>query len=340
MNRCLLALFVLLFAALAVSAAPVDVNVFETRVTKPKAVTKAKAVAKPPIAAKSKAITKSKTVVKPKAVTKPKVAAQPPMVAKPKVAAIPTTPKAATKSKGSPKPATGAKKPATSCPVPARKPATRRFLEYVGLRTRSDPGDCLPSFDPSPPSSPIDEERAKEKEEKAARKKADQAAKAQQKADKDAAAEASEAAAEAAKRPVGVVTNLPTKNVRCVNRQGGLTEIPVESILEAVGLAQAGPLVVGDKFPHAFTNVKKGTTQEEVNVPAACKAPRTLEEHAVGVDMSTFKNEPAVLKTSDFNQFRVLIMTPDATGATIFCGVMTHGLSEVGAFDNALCAEV
>ncbi|KAJ7432930.1 hypothetical protein FB451DRAFT_1196695 [Mycena latifolia] len=164
---------------------------------------------------------------------------------------------------------------------------------------------------------PINEERAKEKEEKAARKKADQAAKAQQKADKDAAAEASEAAAEAAKR-------------------GGLTEIPVESILEAVGLAQAGPLMVGDKFPHAFTNVKK----KEVNVPAACKAPRTLEEHAVGVDMSTFKNEPAVLKTSDFNQFRVLITTPDATGATIFCGVMTHGLSEVGAFDNALCAEV
>ncbi|KAJ7432927.1 hypothetical protein FB451DRAFT_1420218 [Mycena latifolia] len=102
MNRRLLALFMLLFAALAVSVAPVDVNVFETHVTKPKAVTKAKAVAKPPIAAKSKAITKSKTVAKPKAVTKPKVAAQPPMVAKPKVAAIPTTPKAATKSKGSP----------------------------------------------------------------------------------------------------------------------------------------------------------------------------------------------------------------------------------------------
>jgi hypothetical protein len=37
--------------------------------------------------------------------------------------------------------------------------------------------------------------------------------------------------------------------------------------------------------------------------------------------MSTFVNEPAALK--NFNQFRVLITTPDATtGATTFCGVV------------------
>jgi hypothetical protein len=48
---------------------------------------------------------------------------------------------------------------------------------------------------------------------------------------------------------------------------------------------------------------------------------KTLEEQAVGPDMSTFQNIPSVL--GNFNQFRVLITTPDATtGATTFCGVV------------------
>jgi hypothetical protein len=56
-----------------------------------------------------------------------------------------------------------------------------------------------------------------------------------------------------------------------------------------------------------------------VKVASACVG-KTLEEQAVGPDMSTFSNVPSVLK--NFNQFRVLITTPDATGATTFCGVV------------------
>lgn len=59
-----------------------------------------------------------------------------------------------------------------------------------------------------------------------------------------------------------------------------------------------------------------------MKIAAACVG-KTLEEQAVGPDMSKFQNIPSVLKTKDFNQFRVLITTPDATtGATTFCGVV------------------
>ncbi|KAJ7500014.1 hypothetical protein FB451DRAFT_1549467 [Mycena latifolia] len=400
MNRRLLALFVLLFAALAVIAAPVDGNILETRVAKkvakPKAVTKPKTVAKPKVVAKPKAVTKPKaTVAKPKAVVKPKVAGKPKAVAKPKTVAKPkvvpkpktvatpktvakpkvaakpktvatpktaakpkvaakpktvTTPKAATKPKAvskpqtATKPTTAAKKPATSCPVPARKPkpAVRRFLEYIGLRARSDPeDDGLPPFDSdddSPPCTPISDEKSAKK----AAKNAKQLQDAKDKADKVAAAEAAKAAAEAAKRPVGVVNNRPTKAVQCTNKSGALETVALVDIEEAVRLAQAGPLVPGNnakKFPHVFNNVIFGTTQEEVNIPAVCRG-KALEEQAVGKDMkANFKNEPAVFQTDAFNQFRVLITTPDAKGATTFCGVMTHGALGTGGFLNALCAE-
>jgi hypothetical protein len=57
-----------------------------------------------------------------------------------------------------------------------------------------------------------------------------------------------------------------------------------------------------------------------VKVATAC-AGKVLEEQAVGPDMSEFQNIPSVL--SNFNQFRVLITTPDTTtGATTFCGVV------------------
>jgi hypothetical protein len=58
-----------------------------------------------------------------------------------------------------------------------------------------------------------------------------------------------------------------------------------------------------------------------VKVAAAC-AGKALEEQAVGPDMSAFVNQPAVLKAPSFNQFRVVITTPDATTGATFCGVL------------------
>jgi hypothetical protein len=60
---------------------------------------------------------------------------------------------------------------------------------------------------------------------------------------------------------------------------------------------------------------------QEVNLPAACQGKR-LEEHAVGPNMAQFRNNAVSIK--DFNEFRVLITQPDATGATTFCGVVCH----------------
>ncbi|KAJ7788516.1 hypothetical protein B0H13DRAFT_2523944 [Mycena leptocephala] len=56
--------------------------------------------------------------------------------------------------------------------------------------------------------------------------------------------------------------------------------------------------------------------KREVNLPAACQGKR-LEEHAVGPNMAQFRNNAVSIK--DFNEFRVLITQPDATGATTFC---------------------
>ncbi|KAJ6580500.1 hypothetical protein DFH09DRAFT_1360567 [Mycena vulgaris] len=321
MNRRLLALFVLLFVVLAVVAAPVDGNSLQTRVVK-------KVVAKP------KAATKPKVIARPKAVGKPKVALKPVTVAQPKVVAKPNA--AATPKVVSKHTATATPKTATSCPVPARKPAVRRFLEYIGVSARADPTTACTvgtgsTSGPSTSSTvPVDDKAAK-----AAAKnklKAEKDAKLKAKQDK-AAAKA--AAAAAARRIIGPVTNAPNDSVKCGNVNGKLVTIPLSSIKTAVQLAQAGPLVAGDnavKFPHVFNN------REGVKVAAAC-AGKQLEEHPVGPDMSTFQNIPSVLKK--FNQFRVLITTPDATtGATTFCGVMTHGKSTEGTFAKDLCPTI
>ncbi|KAJ7681562.1 hypothetical protein B0H17DRAFT_1205692 [Mycena rosella] len=304
-------------------------------VAKPKVVAKPKAVAKPKVAAKPKAVAKPKVAAKPKTVAKPKVAAKPKTVAKPKVAAKPKTvvkPKVAAKPKTvSAKPKTAAAKPTTAkpavaCALPTKKPAVRRFLEYIGLSTRATPAaSCPPIASGSTPAA-ADPKAAK------AKAKADKAAKAQAKADK---AKADAAAAEAAKRKVGPVSNAPSKAVQCTGSTGALVEIPLASIETAVKLAPAGPLIAGKnavKFPHVFNN------REAVKVASACSG-KVLEEQAVGPDMSTFQNIPSVL--SNFNQFRVVITTPDATtGATTFCGVMTHGTAGTGVFEKDLCAEV
>ncbi|KAJ7196248.1 hypothetical protein GGX14DRAFT_403453 [Mycena pura] len=320
MNQRLLALFVLLCAVLSVIAAPVDSNILEARALK-KTVAKpaAKPVAKPVVAAKPPVVAAKPPVV---AAKPPVVAAKPPAVAAkpPVVAAKPPTVAA--------KPPVTAPPPA-SCPLPARSPA-RRFLDYLGLRLRSSSAPCPPTLTGSTsttptPTTPVDPaSKAAAKAAKASAK----AAKASAAASKASAKAAASASAAALKRPTtGVVSNPPTKAVQCTNLEGGLTAIPLASIEKAVQLAQAGPLVGGKKFPHAFDN------REGVKVAAAC-AGKTLEEQAVGVDMSTFQNIPSVLSTPAFNQFRVLITTPDATGATTFCGVMTHGTSTEGKFDK------
>ncbi|KAJ7090696.1 hypothetical protein C8R44DRAFT_817904 [Mycena epipterygia] len=357
MNQRLLALFVLLCAVLSVIAAPVDGNILEARALKK---TVAKPVAKPvvkPVAKPAKPVAVAKPPVvaaKPPAVaakppvvaTKPPVvAAKPPVVAaKPPVVAAKPSVVAAKPPVVAAKPPTVAAKPPTapppaSCPLPARSP-TRRFLEYLGLRSRSSSASCPPltgsTSTASTPTTPLDPATSKAAA-KAAAKAAKAAAAAAKVSAKAAAAAAASASAAALKRPTtGVVSNPPTNSVQCTNSAGALTAIPLASIQQAVTLAQAGPLVGGKnpaKFPHVFNN------REGVKVAAAC-AGKTLEEQAVGVDMSTFQNVPSVLSTPAFNQFRVLITTPDATGATTFCGVMTHGTSTTGTFDKDLCAEV
>ncbi|KAK7061438.1 hypothetical protein R3P38DRAFT_2757895 [Favolaschia claudopus] len=325
MNQRFFALFVLLFVAVAVVAAPVNIgdDSLEARAAKKVAVVK-KPVVKKPVVAKPVAKT---PVAKPaaKPVVKP--------VAKPvtKPATVPAA-KPATKPVTKPvtKPATKpVAAPVTSCPIP-KKTAVRRFLEYVGFARTTPVASCPTISTPSVPSVPAP--AASAKVDKKAAKASAAAAKS---ASKSAAAAAASASAAAAKRPIGAVANAPTRAVRCNDKTGATTDIPLAAIQTAVSLAQAGPLVVTKnavKFPHVFNN------REGVRVAAAC-AGKVLEEQAVGPDMSTFQNIPSIL--GNFNEFRVLITTPDATtGATTFCGVMTHGASTTGTFDKDLCTEI
>ncbi|KAJ7184759.1 hypothetical protein C8R46DRAFT_1026619 [Mycena filopes] len=249
-----------------------------------------------------------------------------------------------------------------SCPLPAKKPAVRRFLEYIGLFERSGTSSAscpptTPASDPLASAAPVEASADPVAVDSAAAKASAKAAKASAKAEqaaskaakasaKASAAAAASASAEAAKRPVGAVANPPSTDVNCRDSTGSLVKIPLASIKTAVTLAQAGPLVPGAnaaKFPHTFNNREVLTPSATlvlglgVNVAAECVG-KTLEEQSVGVDMSTFVNIPSVISTPAFNQFRVVITTPDATGATTFCGVMTHGTLTGGNFETALCA--
>jgi hypothetical protein len=60
---------------------------------------------------------------------------------------------------------------------------------------------------------------------------------------------------------------------------------------------------------------------QQVNLPGVCNG-KKLEEHAVGRNMAKFHNNDEDIKK--FNQFRVVITQPDATGKTTFCGVVCH----------------
>ncbi|KAK7046741.1 hypothetical protein R3P38DRAFT_3258058 [Favolaschia claudopus] len=307
MNQRFVALFVLLFVAVAVVAAPVNIG---------------------DSSLPARAVTKKTTVAKKTAVKKP--VAQKPVTTKP--AAKPET-KPATKTATKPvtKPATKpVAAPVTACPIP-KKTVVRRFLEYVGFSRTTPVATCPTISTPSvpSPSSPVPSPSS------SGTSKADKkAAKAAKFASKSASVAAASASAAAARRPIGAVANAPTKAVRCNNKDGATTDIPLAAIQTAVSLAQAGPLVSGNnavKFPHIFNN------DEPVAVAAACVG-KVLEEQAVGPDMSDFQNIPSVL--GNFNQFRVVITTPDASGATTFCGVMTHGTNQFGEFDKNLCAEI
>ncbi|KAF7320676.1 hypothetical protein HMN09_00152700 [Mycena chlorophos] len=231
-------------------------------------------------------------------------------------------------------------------PSPKKKTTLRRFLEFIRVyerTTSTTTGDCSTGGTPSTSTSGTSsaEEKAASK---AAAKKAAAEAKASKAADKAAKASAAAASAEAAKRKVGPVSNKPTKAVKCTNASGALTEIPLASIEKAIEIAQEGPLVAGknaQKFPHTFNNIvpKSSPPKQEVKIASVCNG-HTLEEQAVGVSMTGYKNIPSVLTTSEFNQFRVIITTPDkTTGATTFCGVMTHGTLTTGAFLEDLCEE-
>ncbi|KAF7320678.1 hypothetical protein HMN09_00153000 [Mycena chlorophos] len=221
----------------------------------------------------------------------------------------------------------------------------RRFLEFIRVYERTLTSvDCLAS---GPTSRSTSETTSAEEKaaSRAAAKKAAADAKAAKAADKAAKASADAASAEAAKRKPGDVANKPIKAVKCTNASGALTEIPLASIEKAIVLAQEGPLVTGknaQKFPHTFNNIipKSSPPKQEVKIASVCNG-HTLEEQAVGVSMTGYKNIPSVLTTSEFNQFRVIITTPDEkTGATTFCGVMTHGTLTTGAFLEDLCEEV
>ncbi|KAJ7148203.1 hypothetical protein C8R46DRAFT_1128011 [Mycena filopes] len=222
-----------------------------------------------------------------------------------------------------------------SCPLPAKKPAVRRFLEYIGLFERSGTSSAscpptTPASDPLASAAPVEASvdpvavdsaaaKASAKAAKASAKAEQAASKAAKASAKASAAAAASASAEAAKRPVGAVANPPSTDVNCRDSTGSLVKIPLASIKTAVTLAQAGPLVPGAnaaKFPHTFNN-------REVLTPS-----------------TTLVRIPSVISTPAFNQFRVVITTPDATGATTFCGVMTHGTLTGGNFETALCAPV
>ncbi|KAJ6532626.1 hypothetical protein B0H19DRAFT_1272877 [Mycena capillaripes] len=363
MNRRLLAILVLLFAALAVSAAPIDENVviftqlLDAR--KAKAAVKPKAAAKPPKVAVKPPVKASPVPAPVKTpATAPPLKAVPTAAKKPVVATTPVKASCTHKdcgascescvpSKGYSCEARGDREgcsghPACfcqeansyveahtrcsdnhTCPLPARKPPIRRFFEYIGILERADPADGCSTPSTLTPTTKEDKKAAK------AAAKAAKDAKASAKAESAAAASAS---AEAAKRPIGRVSNAPTKAVQCKDRTGALVDIPLPAIQKAVELAQAGLLENSFRFPHEFRN------EDGVRVAAAC-AGKTLEEQAVvGPNMSTFQNIPSVL--ANFNQFRVVITKPDATGATTFCGVMTHGQAGAGFFEQDLCAEV
>ncbi|KAJ6536110.1 hypothetical protein B0H19DRAFT_1079634 [Mycena capillaripes] len=142
-----------------------------------------------------------------------------------------------------------------------------------------------------------------------------------------------------AKRPVGMVENAPTKGVICLDNTGGQEKISLADIETAVKLAQAGPLQKpvkpGQKnkfFPKVFSNFNN-----EVDLPEVCNG-RRYEEHAVGRNMANFHNNGNDLQK--FNQFRVVITQPDATGKITFCGVMTHGTQKKGKFEKDLCTEL
>ncbi|KAK6997316.1 hypothetical protein R3P38DRAFT_3370071, partial [Favolaschia claudopus] len=279
MNQRFIALFVLLFVAVAVVAAPVNIG---------------------DSSLPARALTKKTTVAKKTAVKKP--VAQKPVAAKPAakpVARPVATPVAKPATKTTTKPVTKpATKPVTSCPIPKRPQCAGSSNTWA-----------------STPSVPSTSSSGTSKADK-------KAAKAAKFASKSASIAAASASAAAAIRPIGAIANAPTKAVRCNNKDGATTDIPLAAIEEAVNLAQAGPLVSGNnavKFPHIFNN------DESVGVAAACLG-KVLEEQAVGPDMSKFRNIPSVLGTQDFNQFRVVITTPDASGATTFCGVRANEL--------------
>ncbi|KAJ7690550.1 hypothetical protein B0H17DRAFT_1064945 [Mycena rosella] len=245
---------------------------------------------------------------------------------------------------------------AIKVPIPAKKvapqtsTAVRRWLEYIGLARRATPAACPTVAGPSSPAlsaapvlpvasvssaAPSASAAPLTKEEKAAQKAA-KAAEKQAKFDAKKASQAAAAAsAVAAKGLIGSVANAPTRDVRCdvrptptapgtASTPGTPVVIPLASIQSAVSLAQEGPVKNGDTFPHLFENKDSVTGLREVNLDAPCiPAPGTeYLEYAVG--------------------FRVVITKPDpVTGATTFCGVMTHGpASTAGGFDSTLCAEV
>ncbi|KAJ6579198.1 hypothetical protein DFH09DRAFT_1077489 [Mycena vulgaris] len=120
-------------------------------------------------------------------------------------------------------------------------------------------------------------------------------------------------------QPVGAVANASTKAVKCLDKDNRLTKVALVDIEKAVSLAHASPLQksVNGKpirlFRHRF-----GTDEG-----------KTLEEHAVGADMQRFVNNVNIIGQFPF---RVIITTPDASGDTTFCGVMTHGVNRNGDF--------
>ncbi|KAJ7932868.1 hypothetical protein B0H13DRAFT_1856849 [Mycena leptocephala] len=372
MNRRFFALFLLLFVTLAVVAAPMNVgeNIVETRAKK--AVAKAKPVGK------SKPVVKP--VAKPKLIPKPTSKLKP--VSKPAAKSVPKEASAKAKSVGKPKPvvkqvakpvpkplakpvakkpvakpATGPNQPAppTSCPVPRRKPAVRRFLEFIGFSRGLSAPDCTTGSTcckaqkaaadkaAADANKPLVDGKAESEEPvvqdepepvvkpEAEKKPAKPVKKPEPKPAQPVAAPASVLPLAFGKRPVGTVENAPTKGVSCLDRSGEQEKISLADIETAVKLAQAGPLQKPLKpgqrvefFPH-------------INLPGVCNG-KTIDEHAVGRNMAKFHNNGKDLK--NFNQFRVVITQPDATGKTTFCGVMTHGTQEMGKFEKALCTEL
>ncbi|KAJ6522351.1 hypothetical protein DFH09DRAFT_1372731 [Mycena vulgaris] len=259
---------------------------------------KAPAPAKKPAAKKAPVPAKKPTAKKAPVPAKKPAAKKAPVPAK-KPAPIPAKKVPAQKSA-----------PVISCPIPPRKQKTpvRRFLEYIGLVARSNPPACAgPSTaSTSTPATPA-----------------------------QPPAPAASASASATPPAPVLVRNPPTKAVACQNNKvkGKTNAVFVADIKEAVELARTKPIQTDTTFPHVFRNTDKVKFTE----PACVNAPRnTLLEHAVGRDMKTkFRNIAGRFGT-DFGQFRVVITTPDANGATTFCGVITHGLI-APKFEQNLC---